>query len=136
MKRAGSLRRITPLMPRQVVRRARSFTGPNSTTRALVTKRDLACCLVCGGPGQEQHHRQPRGAGGSSDPAINQPPNLILLCSRHHRDVESWRTNAERYGYLVRRPKSPADVPVMVFGQGWMRLLANGKREPVHHDGD
>lgn len=140
MKRTSLLRR-TPLqrvgsLPRQAIRRVRSLTGPSPAVRALVVHRDCGKCVVCAATGEQVHHRQARSLGGSSDPAINSPVNLILVCARHHRDIESWRTSAEKCGYLVRRPKNPADVPVIVHGQGWMQLLASGKREPVHHDGN
>lgn len=66
--------------------------------------------------------------GGSSDPAINSPANLLSVCSTHHRDIESWRTSAELRGWIVRRPNDPAAIRVLITGVGWVRLTADGKR--------
>lgn len=68
--------------------------------------------------------------GGSSDPAINSPANLLSVCSEHHRDIESWRTDAERLGRIVRRPRDPATVPVLIRGAGWVLLDHAGTRIP------
>ena len=56
----------------------------------------------CGGK-MEVHHLLPRGMGGTSDPAIHDLDNLMLLCSVHHAWVESHRAEAYELGLLKRR---------------------------------
>lgn len=60
--------------------------------------------------------------GGSSDPAVNGPARLLLVCGTGvdgcHGFIESHRTSAEAEGWLVRRPTDPATVPVTVFAGG------------------
>lgn len=137
MKKTTRLRRapfarVGRLIPRQFMTKPRTRTGPDAFTRSLVLQRDGGRCVICGGRGAEIHHRQPRGAGGSSSPAINSAANLLTLCRRCHREVESWRTVAEDYGYIVRRGiTDPADVRVLIHGYGWALLSADGLRTRV-----
>lgn len=56
----------------------------------------------CSG-GPEVHHRMPRGMGGTTNPAIHDLDNLVLLCQGHHQWVESNRAMAYDLGLLVRR---------------------------------
>ena len=62
------------------------------------------------------HHRKPRGMGGTRDPAINSPANVLLLCGSGtegcHGRVESNRAEAYVLGLLVHRNDDPARVPV------------------------
>jgi 5-methylcytosine-specific restriction protein A len=60
--------------------------------------------------GQEIHHRQPRGMGGTRDPKLNMPENLVFLCGDCHRWCESHRNEARDTGWLVPRPTDPATV--------------------------
>lgn len=115
------------------MRRVRSLTGPDVKTRDLVINRDGGRCVVCARTATDVHHRTPRGMAGSSDPAINSAANLICLCSDCHRGIESRRTEAERHGYIVRRPLNPAVMPVLIKGSGWVLLRADGSREWVRH---
>lgn len=124
--RAGLTR--ARLIPRQAMRRVRNDTGPDQGVRRLVAARDGGRCTVCGRQGEDTHHRQPRGIGGSSDPAINEPTNLLTLCRDCHRGVESQRQVAIDHGYLVRRPTAPASVPVLLHGYGWALLHPDGTR--------
>lgn len=104
---------------------ARRNTGPTPETRALVMERDGYQCVKCGlpvfgEPGRDYslQHRTPRGMGGSRDPRLNLPSNLVLLCGSGttlcHGEVESNRSAARAHGYLVSRPLDPAEVPVTV----------------------
>lgn len=103
----------------------RRNTGPTPEVRELVMERDGYRCVKCGlpvsgEPGRDYslQHRVPRGMGGSRDPRLNLPSNLILLhgsgVTGCHGNVESNRTAALAYGYLVPRHADPADVPVLV----------------------
>lgn len=49
------------------------------------------------------HHRRPKGMGGTADPSIHDPDNLITLCDRHHTDVHSRPAHSYSTGLLVRR---------------------------------
>lgn len=92
-------------------------TGPTPDTRQLVLDRAENLCERCGKAGEQIHHRLPRGAGGTSDPEINSPSNLIVLCSTCHAWIESNRSASYDLGLLVRRGQNPADVPVFLFGE-------------------
>lgn len=105
-------------------------TGPDMATRALILLRDGGCCVVCHEAGHELQHRLARKSGGSSDPAINSPANLITVCRDCHRYMESFRLSAESYGWVVRLGVTPPSlIPVMWFGR-WVLLLHDGTFEP------
>ena len=59
------------------------------------------------------HHILPRGMGGSSDPAIHDLDNLVVLCGGvtgrdgHHGLVEDERGLAYEFGLLRRRERRP-----------------------------
>ena len=113
-------------------------TGVQPRTRQIVLERDQHTCQRCGryvGPFGDfsVHHRAPRGMGGSKDPAINLPANLIVLCGSGttgcHGHVESNRREAEEQGFIVRRGLVPAYQPLLTYA-GWVRLdNDSGKRE-------
>lgn len=100
-------------------------TGPDQRIRQLVMERDQFQCVRCGNPvtgepgvGFSVHHRIARGMGGSRDPRLNMPSNLILLdgsgTTGCHGAVEKARAEARTHGYLVWRSQDPRLVPVTV----------------------
>lgn len=110
MKRAATVKR-----PRD--------TGPGRLTRALLWVRAGGACEVCrrdltSGYPFSRHHRQPRGAGGTSRADVNDLTNLLLVCGTGttgcHRTIESARTTAYAQGLLVRMGYQPADVPARI----------------------
>ena len=107
------------------------MTAPTTHVRETVVERAQGRCERCGGPGMQVHHRQPRKAGGSRRAHINAPSNLVLLCLDCHTLIESRRTYAYASGWLVREPKLPGCVPVMVVGLGWVFLDDEGGYQPV-----
>lgn len=127
------LARKTPLREVSLKREASSGrpgrprdTGPVRTTRDLVMERDDFRCVVCGRsifavPEWSIHHRRNRGAGGSSDPRINAPSNLLLVCGSGttlcHGDLtdNTQRDAALTAGWVVslNSKQDPADVPVL-----------------------
>ncbi|WP_067428492.1 HNH endonuclease [Nocardioides jensenii] len=146
MTRRTELRR-TPMTRKRpnaqkTVAGRRKNTGPSNTVRGLVYARAGWCCEVCGrqlhdGNGWTQahavHHRRPRGAGGSSDPATNSPCNLLLVCGTGNEDpstchglIESQRTLALANGWLVPQHGDPASTPVLVAGGATVLLTATG----------
>lgn len=126
----------------------RSSTGPRAVVRLVVVSRAGGSCELCGVPvafvdddGQvtplaaySVHHRQPRGMGGTDDPAVNSPVNLLLLCgtgvSGCHGVVESQRVLAKANGWLVPRPTDPASVPVELH-DGRRLLTPDGTYQEV-----
>lgn len=103
------------------------YTGPSVRVRATVLERDLDCCVRCGryigySGYYSLQHRVPRGMGGSKDPRLNLPSNLLTLCGSAttgcHEHVESHRVDAMVQGYVVRRTEDPTRVPVLTW-QGW-----------------
>jgi len=107
------------------------MTGPDLATRQLVADRDMRRCVRCGGPGQQIHHRKPRGMGGTSDPAINSPANLVLLCLDCHAYIESHRAEACADGWLVGREADPEMVPVVsLFGHLTFHADGSVDRDP------
>lgn len=111
-------------------------TGPSVATRKLVWERAGGCCERCGktiGTGQySQHHRLPRGMGGTKNPAANSPSNLVLLCGSAttpegcHTSVEKFREAAVRTGWIVPRTADPAKVPVKFASGRWYLLNDDG----------
>lgn len=100
-------------------------TGPSQGIREIVMERDYYRCVRCGlsvsgEPGKDFsiQHRIPRGMGGSRDPRLNLPANLILLCGSGttlcHGEVESKRADAREHGFALWRSQNPADEPVTV----------------------
>ena len=86
------------------------MTGPDLATRQAVIDRAGRKCERCGQPGEQIHHRKPRGMGGTSDPAINAFPNLVLVCVTCHDEIERNRQMAYESGWLVHRWQDPAEV--------------------------
>lgn len=116
-------------------------TGPTEETRALVVARARYRCEVCGialdlgWSGFSVHHRTPRGMGGSRDPRLNLPSNLLALCGSGttgcHGRVERDRAVAVDNGWIVPRWADPAEFPVLVFGDRWVILTEHGTCEAV-----
>lgn len=102
-------------------------TGPKGKAVNLVLTRAAESCERCGCARPEQiHHRKPRGAGGSSDPAINLPSNLLAVCSPCHLAIERDRTVAREQGWLVRFEHDPAKRHVWLAGRGYCYLNDDG----------
>lgn len=102
------------------------FTGPDFWTRELVRLRFFGRCCRCGNDGWTIQHRQPRGLGGTKDPATNHPSNLLWVCGDGiqgcHGYMESHRTEAYEHGWLVRHGADPRTTPVLLW-DGRMVLL-------------
>lgn len=137
LRNTKALARKTPLRAvsagTQARSRARRTNPPpavSPTVRALLLERAGGRCEVCGAPtlvtGVNVHHRQPRGAGGSKTPSVNEPPNLLHLCPPCHGLVESQRALAYTHGWLVKRPTDPACVPVLLWDGRTVFLTPDG----------
>jgi 5-methylcytosine-specific restriction enzyme A len=119
----------------------RRQTGPSAAVRSLVIERDQRACASCGKPigsGQwSMQHRLARGAGGSSNPLINAPSNLIVLCGSAntphscHLAAESRGAESHGNGFWLHHGQDPATVPVQHALHGWVLLTAAGGWSPA-----
>jgi 5-methylcytosine-specific restriction protein A len=143
-------RNLRDAMPRRVVQCWRGVwhlegtrkvdTGPDRSTKDLVKERDDWTCSCCGnpivGPFSIQH-RVARGQGGTSNPAINSPANLILLCGSAtspggcHLRAESRDSEMHDLGFWLQNHEDPATFPVAHAVHGWVLLLEDGGVEPI-----
>lgn len=88
-------------------------------TRLTVIDRDGNRCVRCGRKREEVHHRYRRGMGGSTNPLIHNPANLICLCQHCHRAAESNRTLArEIEGHCIPTLEQAPVTPVLTL-TGW-----------------
>lgn len=113
---------------------------PTARTRSVVKHRaerhGHPLCERCGSAlGTNIHHRRPRGAGGSSDPATNVPSNLLLLCGSGttgcHGWIESHRTVAYRHGWLLQSWHNPLQQPARIHDHGLVLLDDIGGMTPT-----
>jgi hypothetical protein len=103
------------------------MTGPKQSVVDLVLERDRWSCVRCGvaitgarGVSWSIHHRRPRGMGGSREPWVNLPANLLTICGDAtsplgcHSWIESHRVFARASGWLVplNGVALPSSVPV------------------------
>lgn len=103
--------------------------------RELVHQRAGGRCEVCGRAGlsTEIHHRLPRGAGGSKNPAKGRASNALLLCPEHHRYCETNVPLVYANGWKLKHGRSPVDVPALIvtpYGKGLWLLSDDGMYVP------
>lgn len=116
-------------------------TGPSPAVVDAVLERDHWSCVLCdegivGERGRDWSigHRIPRGMGGTTDPRINLPSNLITLCGSgstgcHGATEGPLRGMAYREGWLVRRHDDPRLIPVLIErGRRYVYLTNDCKR--------
>ncbi len=111
------------------------------STRDLVMERDEYTCFRCGAPlltaPRSLQHRDARGMGGSSDPLIHSPANLILLCGTAnspdgcHWLAEQRGEDANVAGFWLRNGRVPADTPVLHWRLGPVFLDHGGGMTPI-----
>lgn len=122
-------------------------TGPDKNTRALVKERDEWRCAACGDPVKGTpgvdfsiQHRVARGPGGTPDPRINSPINLILLCGSAttlcHGKAESRDPEMHRRGFWLKQSERPQLHPVDHAVHGWVYLLDDGTWMPADETDD
>ena len=112
---------------------AAAMKMPQSTVTA-VQGRSQNRCERCGTSSAYRwslHHRLPRGMGGTRDPELNNPCNVLHLCGSGtegcHGWVESNRTISYEFGWLVRRGFEPSQVPFTDLDGRWWLLHGDTK---------
>ena len=109
MLRRSPIARKAPLRSGGFLRRAvakvrRRNTGPDRATRLVVWERSGGMCEMahgCNAMAVDVHHRKPRRSGGTKDPLVNSPANLLAICRAGHNWVESNRMEALLQGLLL-----------------------------------
>ncbi len=103
--------------------------------RQLVLERDGYRCARCGrsihAGGYSLQHRKARGMGGTKDPGINSPANLVTLCGDGvrgcHGLIEANRELGRQEGFTVRQTQDPSTIPVS-YWDGTYYLNNDGSR--------
>ena len=120
-------------------------TGPDTKTCQALWDRADGCCEVCGKPIRgydfSRQHRRARGMGGTRQGDANSLANLLLCCGSStspdgcHAEIEAHPAWAAGRGFRVGSWEDPAEVSVVVYGYGRVRLSADGGYVPVGQDG-
>lgn len=141
LRAKAPLKRHSPLRSKGKGSGRGKDTGPPVPTRELVLERDEYRCVVCGavifGQPWSVHHRRNRGSGGSSDPAINSPANLLLVCGTGTTGCHGWigerpeEARDEGYAVSLNSRQDPASVPVHHAVHGLIYLTDDGGWRPV-----
>lgn len=108
-------------------------------TRLNVLIRGNYRCERCGKDalhfGISVHHRRPRMMGGSKNPDLHRPANLIVLCgsgvSGCHGWVESNRQTARREGLLIQKVESAEEIPFKDSESRWWLLDNSGQKRQL-----
>lgn len=107
---------------------------PTPKVRMIVLERDGFSCVRCWCRAEDIHHRHPAGMGGSTEPWVHLPANLICLCRRCHRWCETKeRALAIRRGYILemgmdplkRAVYLPLAGPVLLDNEGGMTRVGD-----------
>lgn len=97
-------------------------TGPTAEVIEVVHQRSGWMCEHCHQRrAAQQHHRRPRGMGGTRRPDANCAAALVDLCLECHGLVESERAWARDHGWLIRQTADPATERVWLGGR-WVLL--------------
>jgi 5-methylcytosine-specific restriction protein A len=92
--------------------------GFSPLVRYQIAERSNEFCERCGRMALDgqAHHRRPRGMGSTRRTETNQAANALWLCRLCHEWVESNRTEALKFGWLIPQLRIPAEVPVLRRG--------------------
>jgi len=115
------------------------MSKPTKQTLDIVWERDQDRCFNCwkilhrSQGGYSVHHRIPRGMGGSRDPVLDSPANLVLLCGTGttgcHGLIEQNREMYTAYGFLISHLSlvDPTRVPIRRWGTEEVKLGRTGE---------
>ncbi|MEU7228863.1 HNH endonuclease [Streptomyces chrestomyceticus] len=110
----------------------RRRTGPTDAVRQLVHLRDGGRCVRCDSPHSLTiHHRVNRGMGGAREEWINQPQNLLLVCTTCNSWFEDHPRESYSHGWKVRRPMLPREMTVRYPNGAHYALNPDGSRTRV-----
>lgn len=112
-----------------------SVSAFSVVVKARVMARCGGFCEVrtshCWDEASQLHHRRPRGAGGSKDPATGKASNCLAVCTPCHDHLETAeRAESRDRGWIVRQGHDPAQVPVFRYRR-WVLLDDGGGLTPV-----
>jgi 5-methylcytosine-specific restriction endonuclease McrA len=111
---------------------SRRRTGPSEVVRQIVFTRDGGRCVRCDATHSLTiHHRVNRGMGSSREEWINQPQNLLLVCTVCNSWFEDHPRESYSHGWKVRRPMLPGEMAVTYPGGREYILYADGTRAMV-----
>lgn len=105
--------------------------GGLTAARRVVIHRDNGVCVWCGNRYAEVHHRYRRGMGGSRDPLINDPRNLLSACTFHHRYAESQRTESREVNGWCTPTLELALITPVLTATGWQLPTERGTWLPI-----
>jgi len=145
MRRRLPLRRRAPLRTAAARRTSRRPRHPGFAAGVveLALERAQYSCEICGrqlsdrrGVDWSAHHRRPRAAGGTADPAASTAANCLIICGGGttgcHGVVEAHRGAAYVAGWLVWQGQDPAEVPVLLdHGTRPVLLTVDGRYREV-----
>ncbi|WP_330335640.1 hypothetical protein [Streptomyces sp. NBC_00536] len=98
----------------------------------VVHQRDGGRCVRCDSLRDLTiHHRVNRGMGSSREEWINQPQNLLLVCTTCNSWFEDHPRESYSSGWKVRRPMLPGEMTVLYPGGSEYVLYADGTRARV-----
>lgn len=137
-----------PCLHRLLIERENPMAKPvlkvTEETRFVVFARADYRCERCfkrlhGVFGHSVHHRRPRMMGGSNNPELHKPANLIVLCgsgtSGCHGWVESNRNRSREHGYLIHRVESAQEIPFRDDAGVWYLLDNEGFKKRFDTNG-
>lgn len=117
------------------------MTAPDwGSLRTLVTARSRDRCEACGvrlvHGRWSVHHRKPKGMGGTRDPELDSPANLLVTCGDGATGCHGWldgNPEAYRRGLLIRRSsvERPEEVPVVLWSGRRVLLDDTGNYAPA-----
>lgn len=104
-----------------------------TATRHTVVSRAGQSCEICYQPlhVMSLHHRRPRQMGGTRQPWVDEPPNLLAICGTGttgcHGLIESYRERAYEHGWLLRHGWTPDQTPFADLRGYWWLLEGDRK---------
>lgn len=121
------------LKSKSAPKRVRVDVGPTPDVVEACLDRDSYSCVLCGmgigpegrGVGWALHHRLLRSQG-----PRHTPDNLITVCQLGASQCHDWihgnPADARKGGWLLSGRQEPLAVPVLIAGQRWVYLGADG----------